>query len=201
MRDNVILDCKNKPDNCDDVQKWREVFSAENSHAIIERGHDFDVSAFAEAALQLAEQAPFADRCSGDMEDITAFARQYPLLLADDIVVLARQFMALMDVKELRVRLEGIAGDACRKLHQDYTDIRLISCYHGAGSLYLPDPHIAAEDYENHLEQVPLGAVALFKGKLFHPDHIACVHRSPAIAGTGQKRLLLVMDTLDKIAA
>ena len=39
------------------------------------------------------------------------------------------------------------------------------------------------------------GDIALVKGWMFAEGHEPCLHRSPPIAGTGERRLLLAIDT------
>jgi hypothetical protein len=45
------------------------------------------------------------------------------------------------------------------------------------------------------IERVPTGWVGLFKGRTYAPDHPPCFHRSPPVGDTGEKRLMLVIDT------
>ncbi|WP_275897594.1 DUF1826 domain-containing protein [Sphingorhabdus sp. Alg239-R122] len=108
-----------------------------------------------------------------------------------DISNLGSRFMKLMHVDKLRVRIEGVTGNACKKLHADYTDLRLITTYAGAGTDYAPQN-------DRRLERMPTGAVGLFKGKLFGNGHTPCLHRSPPIEGTNEARLVLVIDTPEK---
>ena len=91
----------------------------------------------------------------------------------------------------MRVRLEGVIGNACWKVHADYTDPRLITTDAGPGTDYAPHG-----EGDCCLERVPTGAIGLFKGRKFAPDHLPCFHRSPPIIDTGERRLMLVIDTL-----
>ena len=113
-----------------------------------------------------------------------------PIPLVDDILANARRFAALLSVATVKVRLEQVTTDACRLLHSDYVDVRLIKTYAGPGTDYAPDPDTPAV-----LERLATGATGLFAGRDFPGDgHTACLHRSPPINGTGIRRLVLVID-------
>jgi len=119
-------------------------------------------------------------------------------LLATDIADLARRFLTLMDENHAVIRLEVVEDDACRRFHADYVTTRLISTYAGPGTEWLGQADAAALG-----EGVPMstltihrlgtGDVGLFKGRLWAPEN-AISHRSPPIAGTGKRRLVLVID-------
>lgn len=113
-----------------------------------------------------------------------------PDALQFDILLLAQRFAELMKVDALRIRLETIESNACRKVHADYTDVRLITTFAGEGTDYALDP-----GRPDDLLRMEAGWIGLFKGRTFHPDHPPALHRSPPIADTGERRLLLVIDT------
>jgi hypothetical protein len=119
-----------------------------------------------------------------------------PALVAD-VADLARLAAPLMKTHAVDLRLEVISGDACRKFHADYVPLRLITSYAGPGSQWLSNDDaaalaggVAAEQLE--VRQLLAGEVALFKGRLLTDSPI--IHRSPPIAGTGQRRLVLVIN-------
>lgn len=141
-------------------------------------------------AHKMLQAAPFGYSVSGRPEDLLAQLPTLPPCLGASIVSLAERFSALMRCETVRVRLEGITGNACRKVHADYTDLRLICTLVGLGTQYTP-----GDDPAGRLKRIPTGAVALFKGRQFGPGHAACLHRSPPIEGTGARRLVLVIDT------
>ncbi|MBX9729378.1 MAG: DUF1826 domain-containing protein [Sphingopyxis sp.] len=149
-----------------------------------------DASPFERAAVALLDSMNFALRAEGEVATIGTELADLPPVLRDDAVMLAKRFAALMDVDSVRVRVEAISGDACRKFHADYTDLRLITSWAGPGTDWLP-PGAS----ESAFERVPTGWVGLFKGHLFGDGHRPCIHRSPPIAGTGELRLVLVIDT------
>lgn len=141
-------------------------------------------------AQALLSQAPFCRRSEGRVNIVLAELSDLPDGLKDDIARLSERFMELMRVNAVRVRLEGVTTNACKKVHSDYTDLRLITTYSGPGTNYA-----AHGDGNCCLEHIPTGAVALFKGKLFGAGHRPCLHRSPPIEGSGESRLVLVIDT------
>lgn len=116
-------------------------------------------------------------------------------MLVTDIAMLANRFAAVMDASEVEIRLEHITTNACKKFHGDYVTARLICTYVGQGTQWLDgkdadncdcgDPH--------NIRQLSAGDVALFKGRLWSADAPA-IHRSPAIEGTGEERLVLVIN-------
>ncbi|MDM7956628.1 DUF1826 domain-containing protein [Blastomonas sp.] len=138
----------------------------------------------------LLDLAPFGHRASGPPGTVTGDLPPLPETLATAITDLATRFAALMRCDTVRVRLEGVTGNACRKVHADYTDLRLICTLAGPGTDYT-----LGDDPDAPLLRVATGAVALFKGHMFGPGHSACLHRSPPIEGSEERRLVLVIDT------
>jgi hypothetical protein len=114
------------------------------------------------------------------------------LSLRRDVELLAQRFVRLMGCETVRLRLEGVTSDACRKIHGDYTDVRLITTYFGPGTQYIP---YSRPVDEAELIDLPTGWIGLFKGRNFDPEHAPCMHRSPPIIASGEKRLVLVIDT------
>lgn len=114
--------------------------------------------------------------------------------LVDDIADLADVFAALMDAPYLRVRLEVVETNACRKFHIDGVTARLVCTYRGTGTQYGfttgpadPDP----------IHTVPTGVPILLRGTLWPIELPAkFLHRSPPIEGTGETRLVLVLDPM-----
>jgi hypothetical protein len=142
----------------------------------------------------LLDRVPFTLRAAGTVSSLCE-GLELPPALVRDIATLADRFATVMGCAAVRLRFEGIDSNACKKVHADYTDVRLVTTYAGPGSLYAPqgDPGC--------LEAVLTGWVALFKGRLFHPDHPPCLHCSPSIEGTGEQRLVLVIDTPEGFVA
>jgi hypothetical protein len=109
------------------------------------------------------------------------------LALVDEIADLARRFALLMACAALRLRLEVVETDACRKFHTDQLCARLLCTLSGPGTQWIEtgaDPQVM---------QMAPGEVAIFKGRLW-AEEPAILHRSPPIAVSGERRLLLVLD-------
>lgn len=109
------------------------------------------------------------------------------LMLATEIGTSAERLARLAPVGRLRIRLEIVTTDACRRFHADRVTLRLLVTLDGPGTQWIraADPDAVA--------QVPTGAVALFKGRLL-VEEPPILHRSPPIAGTGRHRLMLAID-------
>lgn len=109
-----------------------------------------------------------------------------------DVASLGRDFAALMGVSFLRLRLDVIRGDACRRFHVDAVRARLICTYRGPGTQY----GVARPGAEpDRVFSVPRGLPMLLRGSLW-PSRAALrvLHRSPPIEGLGKVRLVLVLD-------
>ena len=119
-------------------------------------------------------------------------------LLLADITRLATAFAAIAEVDLVDVRLERISHDACWRFHRDCVDARLLTTYRGPATEWVPPPYAgdALRDqkaYQGPSEHLGIHDVAVFKGSCAGPGR-GIVHRSPPIAGTGQTRLLLVLN-------
>lgn len=109
--------------------------------------------------------------------------------LSDAIVPLASNFAALMACDALRIRLDVIETDACRRFHADQVTIRLLMPLVGPGTQWT-HANAAPQIPEGELQ---VGDVGLFKGRVWAEEPVI-LHRSPPIAGTDITRLLLVID-------
>jgi hypothetical protein len=116
-------------------------------------------------------------------------------MLVDDTAVLARIFADLMRARFLALRFDVIATNACRKFHIDTVTARLVCTYRGTGTQY-GFPTVDADPPE--IFTVATGAPILLRGKLWPERPTAGLrHRSPPIEGTGETRLVLVLDPID----
>jgi hypothetical protein len=142
---------------------------------------------------ELLARAPFAWRVSGAADGVASLLQEAPPALRARVASLARRFAALMDAPRVVVRVEGITDNACTRLHADFVDVRLIVTLAGPGT-----EHVGGNDPLAPIRQLPAGWVGLFKGHAYPGAgpgcHAPCLHRSPAIAGTAARRLLLVID-------
>ncbi|MGI9435587.1 MAG: DUF1826 domain-containing protein [Geminicoccaceae bacterium] len=114
--------------------------------------------------------------------------------LRDDMVDLIERFALLADLQEVDVRVELIRHDACKRFHRDHVRLRLICCYQGPTTEWVPSDYAkdaleGQRDYAGPLQHFPRFAVAVFKG---HEQGV--VHRSPAIADAGKTRFLLCLN-------
>lgn len=138
----------------------------------------------------LLDIAPFGYRAAGHPDELLAGLPPLPESLGRAVTDLAHRFAALIQCETVRVRLEGVTGNACRKVHADYTDLRIICTLAGPGTDYT-----LGDDPDGPLRRIATGAVALFKGHEFGTGHKPCLHRSPPIEDSGERRLVLVIDS------
>lgn len=114
----------------------------------------------------------------------------------EDTVTLVTEFAALMDVPFVRLRLDVVENNACRKFHIDYVTARLICTFRGTGTQYGQsvqgaDPHT--------ILTVPTGSPIILRGNAWpEQPRVSLRHRSPPIEGTGETRLVLVLDPITK---
>lgn len=108
----------------------------------------------------------------------------------EDVTHLAECMQDLSGAPMVRLRLEPVFDDACSKLHIDNVVARMICTYSGPATelgLDAVTPESA--------ERIPTGAPVLLKGKRWPDAHQPSLrHRSPPIAGTGQARLVVVLE-------
>jgi len=118
--------------------------------------------------------------------------------LIEDVLQLSRLFHELLPSPSLEIRLEVVTGNACWKFHRDYVEMRLISTYSGRGTQWIDEPdaeRLANGQKPQSINELALGDVGLFKGRLGTDQPV--IHRSPPIEGTGETRLLLVINPID----
>ena len=135
------------------------------------------------------QDVPVAGLASAIPDALTLAGYRDATALAGAIVSLASGFAALMACDALRIRLDVIETDACRKFHADQVTVRLIMPLVGPGTQWT---------HANTAPQIPEGAlqigdVGLFKGRVWAEEPVI-LPRSPPIAATGLTRLLLVVD-------
>ena len=112
--------------------------------------------------------------------------------LVDDAAALADIFSGLMESPFVRVRLQPVSTNACRKFHVDALTARLVCTYRGPGTQYGVSVDGGDPD---QVFTVPTAAPILLRGTVW-PETPASgfLHRSPPILGTGVTRLVLVLD-------
>ncbi|MEO0688835.1 MAG: DUF1826 domain-containing protein [Pseudomonadota bacterium] len=115
--------------------------------------------------------------------------------LIEDITALAVRYGAIMQLDALSVRLAVVTTDSCRKFHADYVKARLITTYVGTGTQWIDAEdaaRVAKDEVPQNVKTLSTGDAGLFKGKLW--TQTPAIHRSPPIEGTGERRLILVLD-------
>lgn len=114
--------------------------------------------------------------------------------LIDDVAALSTMFATLMTTEHLRLRLEAVSTNACRKFHVDALTARLVCTYRGLGTQYGVS-YTGADPAR--VFTTPTGAPILLRGTHWSEQTASGVlHRSPPIAGTGATRLVLVLDPI-----
>ena len=116
-------------------------------------------------------------------------------LLVDDAVALGTLFAGLMKARYLRLRFDVVTTNACRRFHIDAVTARLVCTYRGTGTQY----GISTDgDEPRRVFTVPTGARILLRGTLWpEQPRSGLLHRSPPIEGTGETRLVMVLDQVD----
>jgi len=119
-----------------------------------------------------------------------------PLLA--DVADLARLYARVTGSATIRLRLEAIRDDACRRFHADQVHARLLCTYRGPATEWLAarDVRLAADGFvadpePGAIRRLERFEVGLFAGAL---SPWPCIHRSPPLSGTARDRLLLVVD-------
>ena len=110
-------------------------------------------------------------------------------MLAGDIAALGFLLSEIMETPLLHVRLDVVTTNACRRFHVDNTTARLLCTYRGAGT------QLAQPGAETAPLSVSPGSAVLLRGRRWPgEEQTTLLHRSPPIAGTGETRLLAVID-------
>ncbi|MEM8957693.1 MAG: DUF1826 domain-containing protein [Pseudomonadota bacterium] len=107
-----------------------------------------------------------------------------------DVAALADTFTGIMDAPWLRLRLAVVTTNACRKFHVDAITARLVCTYRGTGTQYGVSVGDAAPD---QVFTTPTAAPIVMRGTKWDTG-VGLLHRSPPIEGTGETRLVLVLD-------
>ncbi len=114
--------------------------------------------------------------------------------LKADIALLAEVFSDLVSARYLRLRLDVVTTNACRKFHIDAITARLVCTYRGTGTQY----GISRDGAEpQRVFTVQTGSPILLRGTRWpETPRSGLLHRSPPIEGTGETRLVLVLDPI-----
>lgn len=81
------------------------------------------------------------------------------------------------------------------RFHADYVRARTITTYVGQGTQWIDAARKIGDTPpdDDGIRRIETGAVAVFEGRLWLANP-AVLHRSPPIAGSGERRLVLVID-------
>jgi hypothetical protein len=141
------------------------------------------------AAIDLAPAEPVS--VSAKLDTLAAVLADalgaYPAVLQEDILALAGPLAHITRTGAVTVRLETVAMNACHRFHADYLTVRLLTTYVGQATLCVH------ADTPEDIRQLAAGDVARFRGRVL-ADPPPVLHRSPLIEGTGERRLMLVID-------
>ncbi|MEO1513916.1 MAG: DUF1826 domain-containing protein [Bacteroidota bacterium] len=174
--------------------------------------YDRDIGALtSEVNDLLAQNAEF--KSNGDVDAIiddiskAMNPKKYSHII-QDIKELLLHFEEVVHSKSFRLLLATINTNMCRKFHTDINDVRLLCTYSGPGTMWLTDDNINRKALssrnddeciaidESRIQQANTGSVVLLKGAIYPQEETkAIVHRSPTIEESGEKRLLLRIDT------
>ncbi|WP_375759004.1 DUF1826 domain-containing protein [Corallococcus exercitus] len=150
-------------------------------------------------------------RVRGDALDLRGWLPELPggaLFDAwlEDLNFLLRLYVDLLGAEALGVRLQTLARDMCPRFHVDRVGVRLLCTYAGPATEWLENSQVHRSALGASGEVARPGApvqslarfdVALLKGEAW-PGNTGngAVHRSPAIAEDGLRRLLLSIEAI-----
>ncbi|NLI25943.1 MAG: DUF1826 domain-containing protein [Acetobacter sp.] len=117
-------------------------------------------------------------------------------LLISDVLDLAKMYSDISGHQNLRIRLEKITTDSCRKFHVDCIDLRLLRTYVGPGVQWTTDNGCS-------VHEAPAGAVVFLKGKHFPGWESAetILHRSPPLSSRPSEERIRLLLTIDDSSA
>ncbi|MHA7629213.1 DUF1826 domain-containing protein [Corallococcus sp. M7] len=124
----------------------------------------------------------------------------------EDLNFLMRIYVDLLGAETLGVRLHTLARDMCPRFHVDRVGVRLLCTYAGPATEWLENPQVLRSALGPSGQVARPGApiqslerfdVALLKGEAW-PGNTGngVVHRSPAIAKDGVRRLLFSIEAI-----
>lgn len=121
--------------------------------------------------------------------------------LVNNICELVDMYQCLFEPAQIGVRLATLQRAMCPKFHVDFLPARMVTCFSGAGTQWLPEPENdnprIPESEPDSFEQIGTGDVALLKGDgWFENEGFGVVHRSPPVA-EGETRMFLSLDFAD----
>lgn len=124
-----------------------------------------------------------------------------------DVRLLVDAFCELFGQREVGLRLRTLNSAMCPRFHVDWVTVRLICCYGGLGTEWLPNDAVDRGALgvggsgripdQSAIRHMPAYAVGLMKGERWEGNEgRGLVHRSPAPTAEQPRRLLLTLDML-----
>lgn len=163
-----------------------------------------------DAAKLISEHAfefitPLSPFCKEDRQrfrqELTSSTGCNCATLADDLVDLSELYAKVSQEQTVRIRIETVEDDGCRRFHLDNVVMRLVVTYFGPGTQWVPPAFATAAreqqtNYTGPLNCIDTGDVAIFRGKKSGaPDLV--LHRSPPLRQVDPARLVAVIDSID----
>lgn len=187
-----------------------EIYQADCNLAVWQRDLDHEIERYmaqlAESKRQVHLRCLVGTGAEMREEAVTQLNRVLPAFdgkdaLIDNICELVEMYQCLFEPKQIGVRLATLTRAMCPKFHVDFLPARLVTCFSGAGTQWLPEPENAGpripEAEPDRFEQISTGDVALLKGDgWFENEGYGIVHRSPPVSD-GEMRLFLSLDFAD----
>ncbi len=135
-------------------------------------------------------QAAVTDIC--DIQGLQKSVHRQRLI--EDIAALAQIFSSIITAPYIRLRLDRVTTNACRRFHIDAITARLVCTYRGTGTQL----GTSQQDTDpTQIFTVPTGSPVLLRGTRWPEQPSAgLLHRSPPIEGSGETRLVLVIDPI-----
>lgn len=125
--------------------------------------------------------------------------------LRQDLIDLSGLFASGIGVKRLRLHLQVVDNDMCRRFHVDNVAYRLVTTYRGPGTEWIAPIDVARASEGTPLpvtatKRLERGTIAIIRGgRNATPDRPGVLHRSPPIKGSGKVRLLLAVSDVDGV--
>lgn len=187
-----------------------EIYQPECNLAVWQRDLEDEIEQY---MVQLADSNRQVNlRCligTGDEmheEAITHLNRALPSFDGKDALIkniceLVEMYQCLFEPEQIGVRLATLKRAMCPKFHVDFLPARMVTCFSGAGTQWLPEPQNGEPRIPttepDRFEQISTGDVALLKGDgWFENEGFGVVHRSPPVE-EGETRLFLSLDFAD----
>jgi hypothetical protein len=144
-------------------------------------------------AASLRAAAPFTMIAEGPPE-IAARLLYRELSMAHwpfyaDIRRLGVRFVETTGCTTVRLRLEHVVDDACRRFHVDAVGLRLLCTYSGSGTEWI--------GADGQIRRMKAMEVAIFKGSSFPVPGPRILHRSPSLQNrppSNRSRIILCID-------